>query len=668
MSSKDKKHISKKSRDRFSGKTADDTSAPLQTKKSPRQSPTAAINSKHARLFYLIAFSLPLFFFSFLEISLRLFNYGGNLDLFMDASGDYAKYRVCNPNMARRYFFMQSTVPDPPNDVFLKIKPANGYRIFVMGESTTAGYPYGNNVMFSRFLNKRLADTFPDKHIEVVNVATSAVNSYTVLDRMDEVLASQPDAILIYLGHNEFYGALGVASNESLGKIRGMVKLYLKLERFKTFLLLRDGIGKLRNFISRVFYGGSVSDPSGTLMERMVAEQTVPYGNALYELGKRQFSGNLRDILQKARKVRVPVILSEVVSNIRDQKPFISAPTDSLPAAGVVYQRAQKIEANMQFDSARVFYYGAKDLDALRFRASEEFNGIIHRLASEFNVPVVPMKSYFEAASPHGLIGNNLMLEHLHPNLAGYFLMSDAFFDVMRQHGFIAARWDSSLIKPPAYYRETWGFTELDKAYADLRIRILKGNWPFQPKNLPNRALVNYHPTTKAESLAVEVWTEQDQMDLERAHVELADYYEKQQRYDLAFAEFNALMCTTPLNVSPYLRGANDLILLEQYDRALPILQASLKLEDTPFANKWIGQIYLNNGKLKEAFPFLEKAVKAMPNDAQLLYNLSGGYALDAQYEKSRQLLEQLYKINPAFPEAADLKRQVDSVLSKSHQ
>ena len=643
----------------------------LSANKSPARSQATKvqtqIDSKRARLFSLIALSLPLLFFLLLESGLRLFNYGGNLDLFLDASGDYAKYRICNPNMGARYFFMQSTIPDPPNDAFLKTKPANGYRIFVMGESTTAGYPYGNNVMFSRFLHKRLADTFPDKHIEVVNVATSAINSYAVLDRVDEVLAAQPDAILIYLGHNEFYGALGVASNESLGKIRGVVKLYLKLERFKTFLLLRDGIGKLRNFISRIFYGGSVSDPSGTLMERMVAEQTVPYGSTLYDLGKRQFDGNLRDILQKAQQANVPVILSEVVSNIRDQNPFISAPTDSLPSAEIVYQRAQKLEADSQFDSARALYYHAKDLDVLRFRASEEFNQLIHRVAAEFDAPVVPMKSYFEAASPNRLIGENLMLEHLHPNFEGYFLMSDAFFDVMRRHGFIAAKWDSSLIKPPSYYRETWGFTELDKAYADLRIRYLKGNWPFQPKNAPNRALLNYHPATKAESLAMEVWTKQDQMDLEHAHVALADYYEKQGRYDPAYEEFNALICTTPLNVSPYLRAANALIQLRQYDRALPILLASLKLEDTPFANKWIGQIYLNNNRMKEAFPFLEKAVQQTPTDTQLLYNLSGGYALDAQYEKSRRLLEQLFKIDPDFPEAAFLKRQVDSVLAKSH-
>jgi len=82
--------------------------------------------------------------------------------------------------------------------------------------------------MFSRILNQRLSDAFPEKQIEIVNTATAAINSYALLDFMDEILEKQPDAILIYAGHNEFYGALGVASTETLGKFRPLIKLYLK--------------------------------------------------------------------------------------------------------------------------------------------------------------------------------------------------------------------------------------------------------------------------------------------------------------------------------------------------------------------------------------------------------------------------------------------------------
>ena len=79
-------------------------------------------------------------------------------------------------------------------NLFLKEKPANGYRIFVLGGSTTAGFPYGNNLDFARILNRRLSDQFPEKKIEIINCAMTAVNTYTVLDLMDEILEQQPDA------------------------------------------------------------------------------------------------------------------------------------------------------------------------------------------------------------------------------------------------------------------------------------------------------------------------------------------------------------------------------------------------------------------------------------------------------------------------------------------
>ena len=129
------------------------------------------------------------------------------------------KYLRINRHVAQRYFPKGHFIPRPTSDRFLKEKPRGSYRIFALGGSTLAGWPYPNNVMFTRLLQRRLADTFPDKQIELINLGIAAINSYTLLDFMDEVLEEQPDAILIYAGHNEFYGALGAASTVSLGKM-----------------------------------------------------------------------------------------------------------------------------------------------------------------------------------------------------------------------------------------------------------------------------------------------------------------------------------------------------------------------------------------------------------------------------------------------------------------
>jgi hypothetical protein len=130
-----------------------------------------------------------------IRITLRIFSYGDDLSLFVPSSDE--KYLRCNQVVAKRFFSkFEHTLP--LNDVFLKEKPGNGYRIFILGESTVQGFPYDVNLAFSRILQRRLQDIFPYRTIEVINLGLTAISSYTLLDFVDEVLQQKPDVILIY--------------------------------------------------------------------------------------------------------------------------------------------------------------------------------------------------------------------------------------------------------------------------------------------------------------------------------------------------------------------------------------------------------------------------------------------------------------------------------------
>ena len=143
-------------------------------------------------LFYILTFLIPLLVFILLELGLCIFQYGGDRRLFISIPYDNSPYYGINTEIGRRYFYQDNFSPTPRKDLFLKIKPENGYRIFVLGGSTTAGFPYGNNITFPRILHRRLADTFPDRHIEVINMSMTAINSYTLLDFMDDILKQKP--------------------------------------------------------------------------------------------------------------------------------------------------------------------------------------------------------------------------------------------------------------------------------------------------------------------------------------------------------------------------------------------------------------------------------------------------------------------------------------------
>ncbi|MBN2013105.1 hypothetical protein JW960_27490 [candidate division KSB1 bacterium] len=604
------------------------------------------ISPELKRVFSVIALLIPVIFILLLEGGLRLFNYGGDTRLFIDGPDELPQYYRCNPDVGKRYFFTQNTVPNPPKDLFLKTKPQNGYRIFVMGGSTTAGFPYGNNIMFSRILHQRLNDAFPKRHIEVINTAMSAVNSYTLLDFMDEIFDKQPDAILIYAGHNEYYGAMGVASMESLGKFRWGVKAFLAMQNFRIYRLMRDFVGTLKAMIGKSIHSGDELDPTNTLMARIVGSESIPYGSPAYELGNKQYRENLDEILGKAKNAGVPVIISELVCNLHDQQPFVSIDEIDSLSANHQFKIALSMERDHQYDRAKQAFYRAKDLDALRFRASEDINAIIHELADKYADPVVPMKSIFEQASPNRFIGNNLIFEHLHPNIDGYFLLADGFFNAMRENHFIGNDWDESLIQSAQAYHQTWPITALDSVYANLTIFHLKGGWPFKSKSTVNRSLIDYKPKNVVESVALKSLMDPD-ISLELAHVKLAEYYQQQGDIEAAGQEYAALMYTIPYEDDFVKKACESFMHVGKEDRALMLLESSLRYKPSSYASKMAATFLLKANRVNEAIPYLEQTVALQPTDSQMLFNLTQAYIYCGHIKQAMDSFQTLKRIEP---------------------
>ena len=613
--------------------------------------PSGAIKK---RIFYAVALAIPLLLVVMLETGLRLIDYGDSLDLFIPAPAEVGAggYWMTNPKVAQRYFPKQGYYPRPRRELFLKHKPENGYRIFVLGGSTAASWPYPANVMFSRILAQRLADTFPERHIEVVNVAISAVNSFTLLDFMDEVLAHQPDAILIYAGHNEFYGALGAASSRSVGQQRWLVRLYLKLLHFKTVQLLRDGVNE---FVWR-FLGGA-RDERPTLMGTMVGEESVALGSETFKRAQANFAANLREILARGQAAGVAMMLSEVVSNLRDQPPFVSTRDTSGRSADDYYAEAQALEAERKFEQARQAYIQAKELDGLRFRAPEAFNNLINQIGAEAGVAVVPMRAYFERAARHGIVGADLMLEHLHPNVEGTFLLAEAFYDTMRQQGFIASQWPAARGLDAQAYRQAWPITDVDRALGEIRIINLTDHWPYPPKPEGARTIDQFEPRSDAERLAFKTF--RNQISYRQAHLEMAKLLRARGENGAALREYLALVRAAPFNINAYLTAIPPLLEARRFDRALPLLQSSRRIKETAYANKWLGQIYLIRRRPLEAQPFLLRARQIDPEDMQTLYSLGMSQALAGDFVGAAESLALLEAVEPHSWRSEKLRRLI---------
>ncbi len=654
-------------------------SAPMPT---PREDPAAdaPLSPGRRRAFLTVLVLLPVLFFVVLEAGLRLGGYGDAYPLFVPVEGADS---LLTPNreVARRYFARTASVPTPNPDVFAADKVEGTVRIVAQGGSSAAGYPFYRGASFPQILGTRLRLAYPGRDVEVVNTAMAAVNSFTLLDLVDEVIDQDPDVVVIYAGHNEFYGALGAASTESLGKSPGLVRAYLRLRRFRTVQLVRDVVAWAAAL------GGDAPEagrpPSGTLMARMIGEQNVPYGGELYRAGKRQFEANLDALLAAYQRAGVPVYVSTLASNEHDQRPFVSSlgeatdeaawtraaqggidayeagrPQDALPllqqataldtlAADPFFALGHVYDALGRPDDARAAFARARDLDALRFRAPAEFNDVIRRAAAAHGATVVEGERALRRVSPGGVVGRRVMLEHLHPNLDGYSVLADAFFDAL-----VADRVLGDDPRPAPPGRLVRLVTPMDSLTGRIRVAQLTAGWPFRPdESQPVRLDTSRTPVYVAR-LARDVMGGAAWLP---AADSLAGLFQRDGRIRDALVTRRAVLQAYPFLASAWSQLASlelARVQREGRDDRLPYVaglfqQALDRDPDHVPALAVLGALALQAGDRTRAIGYLERAVALAPETPQALYNLSGAYLLDGRLDQAIAVAERLVRQAP---------------------
>lgn len=659
-------------------------------KGSSRKSAPAAprANANRERMFKIILVFIPILFFVLLELTLRVIGYGKDIPLLQTFTPSPANYSI-NPELGARYFPATGVKPAvSPTDIFLKEKPDNVYRIFVLGGSSAAGYPYMFNGRFSSMLEVLLEKHYPNKRFEMVNFAMPAVASYTLRDIALELGPHNPDLVLIYAGHNEFYGGLAVASAESLGRQRWLVNLFLSLRNYKTLNLIRDFMVWLRS-------GSGAQKDRGTLMERMVQEKEVPYDSELFHQATETFQGNMADIITYFNEREIPVVVGSLVSNIRDQVPFTdvySAETDrsrwqsnykkalesfksgdlkrSLEAINLCIQQ-DSLPASQYYllgeikeasgDSAGAYnaFYLAKEYDGLRFRASEDLNEVLYQFRDDEKVLLAPVKEAFEKYSPGRLIGKTLMLEHLHPTITGYALMAKAYATTILNAKLCGP--PEVTVVPDQEWLSEIGITYIDREVARIRIDYLMSGWPFQKNSPPPKREYKIPNATPLQELALKFWM--DEINWEQLHVEAASFYTQQKNWENAAREYQALIRATPINAAPYIFLGQCLMRLNRFDEALSAFNHALSVEPGAYVYKMVGSIYLQQGNAAKAVPYLEQAVQADPADLQSLFSLSQAYTSAKKFPQAKGAVEQLLQRQSDYPRAKALLQFINDNL-----
>lgn len=584
------------------------------------------------KLAFKLALSLLIPFATLLGIEyfLRLKNYGVNLDeLFLTTENN--QYLYMNKDISKRYF-THSQATTGNIEFFKKNKDEKTLRIFVLGESAALGFPYPNNISFQKMIKYELQKRNPDKDIEVVNLSLTAINSHTFYDFGKELITYQPDAILIYGGHNEYYGALGVAStNNFLISNSSVSRLFIQLRRSRLTQLLE-------NIASSINKNTTVANDN--LMKYVVGEQLIEYESKSFEKGINQFRSNMKDLLSLFDFVNIPVFLSTVPVNLKDQYPFKSTlmvSTDSSAFytemdkarneyknnhikssieilegllridstnADLHYLLGNVFNASGQRDSSFYHFNQASQMDCLRFRAPDEINRSIRELSSLFqNVHLVDSENAFIYESDDSIPGNKLFLEHVHPTIEGHRLIAKCFMQKMNEYSNL---FDIKI--PDMSFEDTvlnsFPVLEFDSLVGVYACAKLKTGFPFYEKQLTSEKYDT--PIKRISKQYVEEKNWFKSMD------ELYDYAIKSESYTLAQNIMKVRILDNPYDINFYILAGNlcncmkdysnaydyyskAFILQNDYSVAKELIAVSLKMDKPDFTIRYLDYALATN-------------------------------------------------------------------------
>ena len=402
-----------------------------------------------------IAFAIvaPLVLLALTEGALRIFHVGYSTKL-MEPCMIHGRESSCYNLFFAAPFFPPGMIKTPQFFSIDPVKPRGTYRIFVLGESAAMGDPdfaYG----FSRYLEVMLRTRFPAEKFEVVNTGMVAINSHVSLAMAQELAKYQPDMYIVYAGSNEVVGPYGpgtvlTTSSMNLPVIRASI--FVRSSRIGQ-LLTESGEPKQE-------WRG---------ME-MFLDKQVRADSPRMEPAYRNFASNLKGIVGAAHASGAHVLLSTIATNLRDSAPFgslhrIGLSTDALQSwtslvehgaalesaqsyleALKMYNSAAQIDdqyAELQFRIARCdwalgdyagakeHYVRARDLDTLRFRADSRVNEVIRATAKDSGseAQLLDAEALFAGESRNGVIGGELLYDHVHLTPLGDYLLARGAFE-----------------------------------------------------------------------------------------------------------------------------------------------------------------------------------------------------------------------------------------------
>ncbi|QEG40618.1 SGNH/GDSL hydrolase family protein [Roseimaritima ulvae] len=353
---------------------------------------------------------------------------------------------------SRRNFFQPAQ--------FARHKPANGRRIFVVGGSTVQGRPYSTETAFAELLRVQCQTAWPQFEWEIVNCGGVSYAAYRVAAIVDEVLQHEPDAVVVYTGHNEFLEA----------------RTYAVQRRIPPSLAPWLAAGcRLRIVQWPATWLRSPPPQRSVLGGEVDAVLDHPGGLELFEREPEfrtcvidHFQLSLCRIAEACRAAEVPLVFCVPASDVLSVPPFKSAPPSAEEAPAAVAQQVQqswrqatdpqrsseqRVEACRQvlkldplhagaaymwgrqlwqredYDEAATWLLVARDRDVCPLRATSEIEARVRQAAERYGTMLVDVPGSFASPQQSSICQVRRFVDHVHPRIdGGHTRIADALF------------------------------------------------------------------------------------------------------------------------------------------------------------------------------------------------------------------------------------------------
>ncbi len=598
--------------------------------------------------------------------------------LFLEVRHDNIDWYKLNRSYLERYFPSGTPlIPEFKGGLIRKEKLPSTFRVFCLGGSSMFGTPYQMNANIPGILRRQLRHLYPERDIEVLNAGASAINSNVVLHLSRELADYKPDMICIYMGHNEFYGPDGISASFIERIFPSLIQLKYDA---RTLHLSRK--------LASLFPSEERNSDARNLMQQVSRGAEVPLESSEAQSVISRFEGNLRAIIEFWRDAGVPVIVSDVSSNLMFP-PFASQPVDpslkqqitsallrqessaalelidkdaaSKENAALQYLRGEALLGLGRSEEAKKALAQARDLDLLKFRAPGKINDVIRQVSDEIEIYRVPADSLLSAASADGIPGSRMFWEHLHPTVEGYYLIGTRIAQAI-QTKLMKDERGVSRSSPLSFNRDTLRICWLDEAYADLSIARLTGQWPFSDyRRTP--AVLSGSPEA-ALNIARAAYTRQLVWD--EACYKSAEFFWRTGDIRKSLTTYAAVLEEYPTNFYAHYLLGNLLSNMGENEAALHHFNRSVIANpDYPFPRLDAGLLLINQGSFDGALKVLIDALPLTTEKnyaalrANIYYAIGAAYANKGSIPTALQNLDEALKLRPDYQDALRLKQAI---------